>query len=321
MVSSYHKKLLSASGGKGNPVIVVDASSAQAMHTSFDNGASFSTFGVSPCYPTMVAYGNDIYVGVETSGRDIVTSQDGINWTARLGIALTSPYDYRALAYGAGLFVCLSNSSSGTGSPYAMTSPDGVTWTARTVPTEQWRNLKWSGTEFVAVCNPPGGTNYVYTSPDGLTWTKRTVATTEVRQGLAYGNGTWVVAEQSNTLYSTDGGVTWTSTTNAADAYSCINIIYSPELGLFVFLTASGTGTYGTSNDGISWVSRTLPITGKDFRFGTWTGTHFVLIEDVSTGGQVLSSVDGINWVENVSLSGTYNVGGNNSPIISGYAY
>ena len=56
----------------------------------------------------------------------------------------------------------------------ALTSPDGTTWTQRTMPSNQtWSNLSWNGTIFCATIN--GGSIYA-TSPDGTSWTQLTLS-------------------------------------------------------------------------------------------------------------------------------------------------
>src|SRR5574341_2002976 len=52
----------------------------------------------------------------------------------------------------------------------AATSPDGITWTARTIPAGTYRSVAWNGTVFAAV-----GDSVAATSPDGITWTARTM--------------------------------------------------------------------------------------------------------------------------------------------------
>ena len=51
-----------------------------------------------------------------------------------------------------------------------MTSPDGITWTARAATeANQWTSVIYGKGLFVAIAYD--GTNRVMTSPDGITWT------------------------------------------------------------------------------------------------------------------------------------------------------
>ena len=86
-----------------------------------------------------VAYGNGTFVAVanDGTGDHVMTSHDGIAWTAR-----TAPDgDWGAVAYGNGLFVAVSDALAPT--PYrVITSPDGITWTARTAAADNaWSAL------------------------------------------------------------------------------------------------------------------------------------------------------------------------------------
>jgi hypothetical protein len=64
-----------------------------------------------------------------------------------------------------GLFVGVGGTLTGPAA-LVLTSPDGVTWTARTAAdTSLWHGLAWSGSLLVAVAST--GANQVMTSPDG----------------------------------------------------------------------------------------------------------------------------------------------------------
>jgi len=73
-----------------------------------------------------IAYGNGIFVAVASSGSGnrVMTSTDGINWTARTSAENNS---WVSVCYGNGLFVAVANA----GNNRVMTSTDGITWTAR----------------------------------------------------------------------------------------------------------------------------------------------------------------------------------------------
>ena len=81
----------------------------------------------------------------------------------------------------------------------AASSVDGITWTARTLPSSStWRSAVWGTDKFVVVGY---GTAIAATSPDGITWTSRTLSATKDWIGLAYGGGVFAaVAGSSNSV-------------------------------------------------------------------------------------------------------------------------
>ena len=103
-----------------------------------------------------VAYGNGTFAAVANNGTGdhVMTSRDGIAWTAR-----TAPDgDWGAVAYGNGLFVAVSDAPTPT--PYrVITSPDGITWTAQNAASDNdWKSLTYVDGIFVAVAITGTGT-------------------------------------------------------------------------------------------------------------------------------------------------------------------
>ena len=71
-----------------------------------------------------------------------------------------------------------------------MTSPDGITWTARTPAEGNNSEVRAYGNSvWVAVSG--NGTHRVMTSPDGITWTVQTVEA-DNWAAVTYGNGLFV---------------------------------------------------------------------------------------------------------------------------------
>jgi len=194
----------------------------------------------------------------------IASSLDGgITWTARA--AGTDPIS--AVAYGGGLFVALA--ADGT-SHY--TSPDGITWTARTAVRRIWSGLVWAEElgRFVAVSvNGSGG--QAATSEGGFSFTTRaTPVETNVNAG-------------------------WR------------DVAWSGSLQLFVAVAASGAaGRIMTSPDGITWTSRSTPEQGEWNRV-VWAEElgQFVVAARAQgdrrfRGSRTLTSPDGTNWTARV---------------------
>ena len=211
------------------------------------------------------------------SSQQIVTSPNGITWTAR---NTTAGYTYRSVVWSPqlSLFVAVGgagNNSDQSGLQRIITSNDGITWTARTSPTDNlWRWVCWSAplNRFVAV------------SPQ-----------------FATGG----VGADIRAMYSNDG-ITWVSSNIPLDVWSAVGWV--DELGLFI---ATGTNNIATSVDGINWVLRSVPLS-SGFQSFSWSNELGLAVVSSSTG-VIITSPDGINWTQRttpVALTGA-NLSGN----------
>ena len=159
--------------------------------------------------------------------------------------------------WGNSLFLVANTGSSANIS----TSPDGITWTLRAMPSTAAWNIATNGTnKFIATV--PGATTAAK-STDGTTWVAATAlgATAKATYGIPVFNGDTclVLASTASTAYtSTDNGATWNAQTLPATAGNCAPIVVG---GLFWFWSAtnvaytSATGATGT------WTARTLSVT------------------------------------------------------------
>lgn len=196
-------------------------------------------------------------------------------------------YTYRDIAYGNGLFVALDYS----GNAIAITSPDGVTWTTRNLPSAAaWQAVEY-GTNFVAVST--GTNNAAVTSPDGVTWTLRSLPSSNSWTALKFNNGTYLTAVGGNTVAatSTDAGATWQARTLPATMTTGYYSL-AAGAGLFVYLIANTTSYY-TSANGISWTSRTLPFIPSGVIYAN--GMFMVWGQP---GSFCATSPDGITWTQ-----------------------
>jgi len=159
-----------------------------------------------------VVYGNGIFAVLNWCGMGsistayscgyagqvaLMTSSDlGLTWTQR---TVANTHRWTKIAYGNGQFVAVSEAY-----PFAvaaetkkrvMTSPDGITWTSRTIPDEAilnvWSDITYGNGLFVAISNSGTG-NRVMTSPDGITWTVRKAAVDNKWGAITFGNGKFV---------------------------------------------------------------------------------------------------------------------------------
>ncbi|BCH14954.1 hypothetical protein MesoLjLa_18050 [Mesorhizobium sp. L-2-11] len=232
-----------------------------------------------------ITYGNGLFVAVAYSGTNqVMTSPDGINWTAR---AAPEANQWYSVTYGNGLFVAVSQD----GTNRVMTSSDGITWTARAAAEANWwRGVAYGNGLFVAVAR--NGTNQVMTSPDGINWTARTAAEANLWQAVAYGNGQFVAitGNGGGSVMTSPDGITWTARTVASGGW--YSVTYGN--GLFVAVANVGTNRVMTSPDGITWTARTASE-ANPWASVTYGNGLFVAVA-VSGTNQVMTSPDGINW-------------------------
>ena len=178
-----------------------------------------------------------------------------------------------------------------SGTSIAYTSPDGITWTQRTLPSSsQWNSIAWNGTVFCAISNTSG--TVAATSPDGITWTARTLPTSQVWNSIAW-NGTLfvVVGGSASTVAATSpDGITWTNRTITSGTWSLV--IWNGT----VFLAIGGGTVAATSPDGITWTARTLISSFLSAPVLAASSSLFVLMTNGTSTYQ--TSPDGITWTQ-----------------------
>lgn len=202
-------------------------------------------------------------------------------------VTATMPsYTLYRIAGGNGIWVAFPVS----GASYA-TSPDGITWTARTItgsPTCTWECLAFAGDKFIAFGSGP---YKLITSTDGITWTTRT-APTAVWKSIAYDGTTYVaVGTSTTTAISSTDGITWTNRTTPT-AVTWQSVTWGN--GLFVAIQqATGTATM-RSADGITWTAGS--ITSNDYKEIAYGAGVYVAVGTGSSLGKIFVSNNGTSW-------------------------
>ena len=190
-----------------------------------------------------VAYGNGLFVAMASSTNNVMTSPDGITWTAQTAAETGS------VTYGNGLFVAVNGNGD------VVTSPDGITWTlhAAALTGSDWASVAYGNGLFVAVAGGANTTNRVATSPDGVTWTGQAGDGTSDWNAVTYGNGLFVAGGFGpNEIMTSPDGITWTVRTGVGHQWWAI----AYGNGLFVAVDGNGSGHVMTSPDGITWTDR-----------------------------------------------------------------
>lgn len=240
------------------------------------------------------------------------------------------------------LFVAVGKNSGST--KVAMTSPDGVTWTAQTTPFDGGYGYAvcWSPSLalFCAVGFNSGVTKSIMTSPDGITWTAQTCAAldTGAAEGVDWSPGLGMfcaVGEPGSgttaTVTSTDG-ITWTSRTSSLRFGR--GVYWSSDLTLWVAGGANSgkTAHVFTSPDGVTWTTQSSPIyTGGPTTSGSRatrttysTSLSLLLMGSNSTNAPLMSSPDGVTWTAHFPFTGGASavwqpIIGPDGPVVAGF--
>ena len=108
-------------------------------------------------------------------------------------------------------------------------------------------------------------------------------------QGIAYGNGRWVIVGEEGTILSSPDGMAWTSEINPAGTAKLDDVAFGN--GLFLAM-GHGNGVVVTSPDGREWTEQTSKAGGALEIIHD--GTQFVAL---AAAGVFATSTNGASWV------------------------
>ena len=265
----------------------------RALPNSFNSGISIS-------------YGSGVFVATFLNGYDswngssypvnhsrYATSTDGINWTSRAIPGATGGLRPMSVASNGTVHVMVVLGADfllgglATVVNTAYTSTDGVTWTARTLPSSaRWCRVAYGAGRFV-LTSPLGSTD-VLTSKDGVTWTLGDLGV-QASYVVSAGNATTMYAPPQYTFgygrsasattasasltvsasvsggaavsyqwqSSTDAGTTWANVSNATSTTLSLTGLTTANNGTRYRAAASATGATTVTSQ-----SATLTVTG-----------------------------------------------------------
>ena len=260
--------------------------------------ATFGLISTSTLSGVVWADTLNLFVAVSTSGTGnrVLTSPDGITWTARQSAADNT---WNAIAWNGTILVAVSSTGTGT---RCMTSTDGITWTIRTTPADNsWASVVWSPTLnlFCAVATTGVG-NRIMTSPDGINWTARQSPADLSWTGVTWAGGTTnlfvavALTGNDNRITTSPDGINWTLR-NVSTNTGFRSVTWSSTLNLLV--AVGDGGGIQTSPNGINWTLRTTPTT-FNYTNVIWVASLGLFFACSTTGTliRVSTSPDGINW-------------------------
>jgi hypothetical protein len=221
----------------------------------------------------------------------IVASRDGRRWAGRSN---DDTAVHKGIAWAPSIpLLCIAGEAGSTTSNRIRTSPDGLVWTERALPTINMtlRCIAWSPTLslFVAM----GASNVVFTSPDGITWTQRTAPV----GGLSWRRVLWAggthnkfYAMDGNNVASSSDGITWSAVTFVFGGNGQ-GFTFSPTLNRLVFTDANTNNFIAHSDNGTTWTSHTVSGAWHDCAWSAKLG-KFIAVGTRS----IAHSTDGITW-------------------------
>ncbi|MGI8601549.1 MAG: hypothetical protein ACR2OZ_00960 [Verrucomicrobiales bacterium] len=239
---------------------------------------------------TVVAVGRD---------GDIVTSTDGgLTWALRSSSAMS----WNTVIHGGGVWLAAGRIASEPYTGTVMTSPDGLTWTAVTVPNTSstaysaFTCAVWTGLRFVLGSGwNVDGNERLATSEDGITWTPRAARFSSV-QGLAW-TGSRVVAvgrdyNNNAEIFISPDGITWKDALTPEAGSPIISGVVWTGAQLLAWGDYFG-GAY-TSPTGETWTRRVL--SPNYFNPTAAAGAGTTLLLGGQSGGMAHSPDSGVTW-------------------------
>ncbi len=284
------------------------------------NTALTSTDGITWTNPT-VAPANTIVEGVTFGsgkfvlvGRDssfnpaAFTSTDGTTWTQSNPIV------------GAGSgngFIVVGASATGfvaAGGNVVYSSPDGVSWTARTsalprtsgqlgTGTEGVSGATFAGTQFFVL----GSNGSITTSSDGTTWTRRSTGTVADFGAVLHDGTRFVASGSGGTILTSTDGSAWTQLTTGSTADFSV-LAYSGTR----YVAAGFGGVYQSAN--LTTWTAVAGTTVDRWTAVAYGGGRFVVANSATTLG-TRTSTDGVTWSAATSIAGA---GGNTNTLTYG---
>lgn len=224
---------LSAAKIGTNTILCTYSSSPSVYAYSADGGDTWSTKSLpSAGNYIIVSNGSRVIALLTSSSSTGYYTDDGINWTS---FSMPSAQNWEVCAYGSGLFVAVAYASNTT---VAATSPDGITWTARTKPAI---GVAASAVKMAYMF----GKFYVFysaginaqTTADGVTWNTITQPATNINRIGYYPSYSCGVVSTTGAAYYSLDGANWASLSNkqngATSPGAAFGIYYDANLREF----------------------------------------------------------------------------------------
>ena len=268
----------------GNGVFVAVNGDGGNKSSVSTNGTTVWAAGGTIPFTTAISvtYGNGRFVVLGSDGQVAYSIDKGTTWTAAPTCAgattsiLSSSYTWTNVKYGQGLFMAVAQGTVGG------TSPDGINWTVRTLPTStNWRGLAFG--------NPSDTPTWVAVSSSSSTSgaSFATGATAKGRMKVVGGVVTEIRMTEPGSGYP-KGTITQT-TGGATDSITTANTANLTDSQPIEF---TGLDAYGLTTDTVYYVIGATIVTNTSFKVSLTAG-----------------SSTPVNLTSGSGLSGTYRAG------------
>jgi hypothetical protein len=150
-----------------------------------------------------------------------------------------------------------------------------------------------------------GTPTFIAMSPDTIAYSYNGINYTSVAVGsnnidIGYGNGTFIINNQTRTIYrSTDGGLSWQTLSNVLFNSAQLNVYGG---GKWICYTNRNLNI--SSDNGTTWAGVTLPGAGNPGTIIVWDGSRFVCVTTTSPYA-TYTSTNGTTWTAGLSLTNT----------------
>jgi hypothetical protein len=226
-------------------------------------------------------------------------SQDGISWQEH---PLGETVHGRALAYGNGVIVLVGSRMGEEWRGSILISTDGSNWEETWSSALRLRSVFFVQDRFWAF----GERGAFFTSLDGRSWQDQSRPESVQLNGVAFGNGRYVVVGNVSWLSSTDGQSWSEHRSICTEIVRCPGVVPpggSPPgalalgsvlFGNGVFVTQGHVGTW-ISSDGLTWTEAAEAL-------GHGLFTHGRFMSLTSEPSSVVTSDDGRSWTRRTSF-------------------
>lgn len=247
---------LSMASGAGVIIQVGSPASSTVYDKTYrlsdDGGRTWRIMDTLPTagYWSSVIFANNQFVALSQTTAS--TSADGIHWSSA-SLPTSSTHGF-SLAYGNGIYVAVGINENASQN-IAMSSNDGQTWTARTMPsTNKWISVAFGNGLFVAITNDL--TVAAASSTTGLTWIPQSLAQAAgvKLQKISFcdiGSGFFIAVGLSGLIVTTTNAVSWLTCASPRSDNNALLDLYSVAFGNGVIFISGANGIRVLSYDGL----------------------------------------------------------------------